>query len=280
VDRDTPVSRTPTVAPGSPAHKRALLRERRAGGPRSCWALQRHASTVRSEDHVKKQRLRTRGAAAAGETKRRATLQSPRRQTVMMARRFTAERCANASIPTLRFDASTPNVPLNIASSRPPTLHLLPPVPLLPPRPKLMDPSASVAAAGSSSGKKHRGRPPGGGNKAKIPAQWTTGAGGPLRIGAPRWDEANRASSGTSGTLTLRGPAPGGAMNSPSPLVAAPAPRAPGSIDRVLWEVGAALGPLPPAVDPLARRRTEWLPLRATWRRRCWDPSSARGPAS
>jgi hypothetical protein len=36
VDWDTPVSRTPTVAPGSPARERALLRERRAGGPRSC----------------------------------------------------------------------------------------------------------------------------------------------------------------------------------------------------------------------------------------------------
>jgi hypothetical protein len=112
VDQDTPVSRTPTVAPGSPAHERTLLRERRAGAPRSCWALQRHASTVRSEDHVKKRRSWARGAAAAGETKRRATLQSPRHQTVMMARRFTAERCANASIPVLRFDASTLDAPL------------------------------------------------------------------------------------------------------------------------------------------------------------------------
>jgi hypothetical protein len=66
---------------------------------------------ARSEDHVKIQRPRTRGAAAAGETKRRATLQSPRHQTVMMARRFTAERCANASIPALRSDASTPDAP-------------------------------------------------------------------------------------------------------------------------------------------------------------------------
>jgi hypothetical protein len=33
VDRDTPVSRTPTVAPGSLAHKRALSRERRVKGP-------------------------------------------------------------------------------------------------------------------------------------------------------------------------------------------------------------------------------------------------------
>jgi hypothetical protein len=41
-------------------------------------------------------------------------------------------------------------------------------------------------------------------------------------------------------------------MNLPSPLAAAPAPRAPGSIDRVLREVEAALGPLPPAADPPA----------------------------
>jgi hypothetical protein len=33
VDRDTLVSRTPTVAPGSPARERSLLRGRRAGGP-------------------------------------------------------------------------------------------------------------------------------------------------------------------------------------------------------------------------------------------------------
>jgi hypothetical protein len=50
--------------------------------------------------------------AAAGEMKRRATLQSPMRQTIMMTRRFTAERCANASIPALKFDASMPDAPL------------------------------------------------------------------------------------------------------------------------------------------------------------------------
>jgi hypothetical protein len=69
------------------------------------------------------------------------------------------------------------------------------------------------------------------------------GAGGPLRIGAPRQGEANRAALGTSGALTLRGPTRGGALNSPLPLAAAPAPRALGSIDRVLREVEAALGP-------------------------------------
>jgi hypothetical protein len=49
--------------------------------------------------------------------------------------------------------------------------------------------------------------------------------------------------------LTLRGPAPGGALNAPSPVVAAPAPCSLGSIDRVLREVEAALGPLPPVTD-------------------------------
>jgi hypothetical protein len=49
-----------------------------------------------------------------------------------------------------------------------------------------MDPSASSAAAESSSGAKRRGFPPGSRNKAKIPAQWMPGDGGPLRLGAPR----------------------------------------------------------------------------------------------
>jgi hypothetical protein len=33
---------------------------------------------------------------------------------------------------------------------------------------------------------KRRGHPPGSKHKVKIPARWTPGAGGPLRIGAPR----------------------------------------------------------------------------------------------
>jgi hypothetical protein len=57
------------------------------------------------------QRPRTRGATAAGEMKRRATQQSSRRQTVMMAHHFTAGRCADALIPTLGLDASTPAAP-------------------------------------------------------------------------------------------------------------------------------------------------------------------------
>jgi hypothetical protein len=136
VNRDTPVSRTPTVAPGSLARRRALWRERRARGPQKLLGPPMARVNARSEDHMKIQRPRTRGAAAAGETKWRATLQSPRRQTIMMARRFTAEHCANASIPALRFDALTPAAPLNTASSRPLAPHLLPHMPFLLPRPQ------------------------------------------------------------------------------------------------------------------------------------------------
>jgi hypothetical protein len=57
------------------------------------------------------QRPRTRGATAAGETKRWATQQSPRRQTAMMEHHFTAGRCADALIPALGLDASTPAAP-------------------------------------------------------------------------------------------------------------------------------------------------------------------------
>jgi hypothetical protein len=57
------------------------------------------------------QRLRTRGMTAAGETKRRASQQSPMRQTIMMARHFTTERCADAPIPALGFDTSKPAAP-------------------------------------------------------------------------------------------------------------------------------------------------------------------------
>jgi hypothetical protein len=78
------------------------------------------------------QRPRTCGATIAGETKRRATQQSPRRQTAMMARHFTAGRCVDASIPALGLDALTLAAPLNAASSTPSALHSLPPVPLPP----------------------------------------------------------------------------------------------------------------------------------------------------
>jgi hypothetical protein len=57
------------------------------------------------------QRLRTRGATTASETKRRATQQSPRCQTIMMARHFTAGRCADALIPALVLDASILTAP-------------------------------------------------------------------------------------------------------------------------------------------------------------------------
>jgi hypothetical protein len=87
-----------------------------------------------------------------------------------------------------------------------------------------MDPFASSTAAESSSGVKRRGRPPGSRNKAKILARWTPGADGPLCLGAPRLGEANHAAPGTSGPLTLRGLARGGALNAPSPASAAPTP--------------------------------------------------------
>jgi hypothetical protein len=114
-----------------------------------------------------------------------------------------------------------------------------------------MDPSDFSAAAGSSSGMKRRGRPAGSRKKAKVPARWTPSARCPLRIGAPMQGEANHATPGTSSALTLRGPAPRGPLNAPSPVAAVPAPRALGSIDRVLRQVEATLGPLPSSVDGL-----------------------------
>jgi hypothetical protein len=112
-----------------------------------------------------------------------------------------------------------------------------------------MDPSASSTAARPSSRTKSRGRPPGSRNKTKIPARWTPSAGGPLNLGVPMRGEANRAAPGASGALTLWGPAPGGALDAPSLVAAALAPRASGSIDRALREVEAALGPLPPLAN-------------------------------
>jgi hypothetical protein len=57
------------------------------------------------------QRLRMRGATAAGETKRRPMQQSPRHQTAMMARHFTAGRFADAPIPALGLVDLTPAAP-------------------------------------------------------------------------------------------------------------------------------------------------------------------------
>jgi hypothetical protein len=56
VDRDTPVSRTPIVAPGSLARECALLRERRARGPQKLLGPPTACINSRSEDHVKMQR--------------------------------------------------------------------------------------------------------------------------------------------------------------------------------------------------------------------------------
>jgi hypothetical protein len=130
---------------------------------------------------------------------------------VMMARRFAAERYADVSISVLRFDALKLAVPLKYnlldASGTSPSSSSAASSSTLP---QVMDPSASSAAAGASSGMKRRGRPPGSRNKEKIPAQWTPGAGGPLHLGVLMRGEANRAASGTSSALTLRGPAPRG----------------------------------------------------------------------
>jgi hypothetical protein len=81
-----------------------------------CWGLHPENSKPekpepRSEDHVKMQRPQMRSATAAGEMKRRVMQQSPRCQTDMMARHFTAGRCADALIPVLGLDALTPATP-------------------------------------------------------------------------------------------------------------------------------------------------------------------------
>jgi hypothetical protein len=97
---------------------------------------------------------------------------------------------------------------------------------------------------------KRRERPISSQNRPKVPAIGAPRARGPLRIGAPAWGTKNRAILGTSRALTLWGPAPGGALVAPSPLVAAMlAPRSTGSIDRALQEAGAIPGPLPLVAD-------------------------------
>jgi hypothetical protein len=250
VDRDTSVSRTPTVALGSLARERAFLRERRARGPQKLLGppTARVNRAVRGSCEDAEAADAWRPCSWRDEMAGDAVV--PEASNVMMARRFAAERCANASVPALGFDATAPAAPLKQSlletsgtspSSSSATSSST--------TPKLMDPSASSAAAETSSGAKHRGRPPGSRNKEKVPARWTPGAGGPLRLGAPMRGTANRAAPGTSSALTLRGPAPGGALNAPSPLAAAPTPRALRSIDRVLREVEAALGLLPPLAD-------------------------------
>jgi hypothetical protein len=81
------------------------------------------------------QRPRTRGATAAGETKRRALQQSPRRQIVMMARHFATERCANTLIPALGFDALNPVAPFKCSLLDTSGTSSLPPVLLHPQTP-------------------------------------------------------------------------------------------------------------------------------------------------
>jgi hypothetical protein len=86
----------------------------------------------------------------------------PEASTVMMMRHFTAERCANASVPVLRFDATTPVAPLKYglletSGTSPSSSYAI--SSLMTPKP--MDPSASFAAAGTSSGGEAPRAPPG-----------------------------------------------------------------------------------------------------------------------
>jgi hypothetical protein len=100
VDRDTPVSRM------------CLLEGAKGQGPPEADGPS-NGMRQRAwlEDHVKMQRSWMHGATAAGEMNRRASHQSPRHQTIMKARHFTAEHCADALIPVMGLDASTPPAP-------------------------------------------------------------------------------------------------------------------------------------------------------------------------
>jgi hypothetical protein len=169
------------------------------------------------------QRPWTRGVTTAGETKRWATQQSLRRQTATMACHFTAGHCANALIPTLGLDASTSAVPFKCS---------------------LLDALGTSLTSSSTTSSSYaspshgslcllhrcqicelRGEaprmPPGQLEQNKSSCHvWTSGAGGPLRIGARTQGAANRVAPGTFSVVTLRGPAPGGALNAPSLMAA------------------------------------------------------------
>jgi hypothetical protein len=134
-----------------------------------------------SEDHVKMQRLRTCGATAAGETKRQASQQSPRRQTVMMAHHFAAECCIDAPIPALGFDASKPTAPFKCSlfdtsgTSPSPSryyffLRHFPEQWIPPPPPPLLDLAQGQSTVGAprAAGIKRRS-PPGGRPVPEVP---------------------------------------------------------------------------------------------------------------
>jgi hypothetical protein len=221
------------------------------------------------------------GATAAGETKQRVTQQSPRRQTAMMARHFTTGHCADASIPALGLDASTLAAPFNTASSTPSAPHSLPLV--------LLPPKTSNPSHGSLWFFRRRRifelmgevpwAPPGQQEQAKSPRLWAPGAGGPLCIEAPTQGAENSVAPRTSMALTLWGPAPGGALNTPWPWWRRcwlPAPRG-ASTGRFGAE--AALVPLPPVADALVPQEVApfMTEVVATW---LWDPSMRRSPIS
>jgi hypothetical protein len=150
----------------------------------------------------------------------------------MMARRFTAGHCANAPIPALGLNASTPATPLNVASSMPSALHSLPPV-LLPPQ----TPSPSH---GSFCFLRHRQICKIGGKVPRAPPgqQEQTEGSSPMDAWSQRppthWGaDAGRGEPRRPGDL--HGLDPSGPCTM--------------SIDRVLQEVEAALGPLPLVAD-------------------------------
>jgi hypothetical protein len=111
VDRDTPVSIPPTVAPGSPAQNAPSRGSEGTGAPEAAGpsngtrqrAVRGPCEVVEDSGRVAQPQLARRngGDATVSEA-------SP----LIMMRRLTAERCANASIPALGLDASTPDAPL------------------------------------------------------------------------------------------------------------------------------------------------------------------------
>jgi hypothetical protein len=251
VDRDTSVSRTLTVAPGSLARKHALSRERRVRAPRSCWALQRHASTRAVRGPCEDAELQTCGATAAGEMKRRATQQYPRRQIAMMARHFTAGRCADAPVLALGLDALMPVAPfkcslLDALDTSPASSNTTSSSDTSPSdgsfcllRRRIRELRGETPRAPPGQPEQDEGSRPVDARSRRPPAHWGAAVG-----------RCNHAAPGTSIALTLRGPTLGGALNAPSPVATTTqAPRPAGSIDRALREVEAALGPLPPVAD-------------------------------
>jgi hypothetical protein len=177
-----------------------------------------------------------RGTTIAGETKWWATQQSLRRQTATMARHFTTGRCTDALIPALGLDASMSAAPFKcslldalgtslISSSTTSSSYASPSHGSLCPLHR-----CQICELGGEAPR----TPPGQLEQNKSSRHvWTSGARGPLRIGAPTRGAANRVALGTSSAVTLRGPAPGGALNAPSPVAVAVLALAPCPVIRL-----------------------------------------------